>query len=209
MAMATATVLGLVSLAGMAVSAYSQYRAGKSQKKAAEGAAREQERAAQAGKKVAEANAQISDYNAQVSELQSQDAVERGFEAESRFRTQVRGAIGAQRAAFAAGNVDVSFGSAVDVQADAAFLGEMDALQLRTNAAREAWGYKVQATNYRMEGDVRRREGDAIVAAGGYNAAATRAAGRAANTSGWLGAAGTLIGGTASLLQMRYAMRNG
>ena len=209
MAMATATVLGLVSLAGTAVSAYAQYRAGKAQKKGADSAAREQERAARAGREVAEANAGLSDYNAQVAELQAEDAVDRGFEAESRFRSQVRGAIGAQRAAFAGGNIDVSFGSAVDVQADAAFLGEMDALQIRTNAAREAWGYKVQATNYRMEGDIRRREGAAIEAAGQYNAAATRAGGRAAQTSSWWGAAGTLLGGTVSLLQMRYAMKNG
>lgn len=209
MAMATATVLGIISLAGTAVSAYSQYRAGKAQKQAANNAATEQERAARAGKKVAEANAQLSDYNAQVAELQSEDALDRGHDEESRFRSQVRGAIGAQRAAFAGGNIDVSFGSAVDVQADAAFLGEMDALQIRTNAAREAWGFKVQATNYRMEADIRRREGDNIVAAGVYNAAAMRAQGRAAQTSSLWGAAGTLLGGTASLLQMRYAMKNG
>jgi len=209
MAMATATVIGLVGLAGTAINAYSQYRAGKAQKKGADAAAREQERAARAGREVSEANAGLSDYNAQVAELQSTDAVDRGFDAESRFRTQVRGAIGAQRAAFAGGNIDVSFGSAVDVQADAAFLGEMDALQIRTNAAREAWGFKVQAEDYRRRGDIQRREGANIEAAGRYGAEATRAAGRGAQTSGYFGAASSLLGGTVSLLQQRYAFKNG
>lgn len=209
MAMATATVIGLVGLAGTAVSAYGQYKAGKAAKKGADAAAREQERAARAGKQVSEANAGLADYNAQIAELQSEDAVDRGFEAESRFRTQVRGAIGAQRAAFAGGNIDVSFGSAVDVQADAAFLGEMDALQIRTNAARESWGFKVQAEDYRRRGDIMRREGDNIVAAGSYGAESTRQQGRAASTAANFGAAGSLLGGTASLLQMRYGFKNG
>jgi hypothetical protein len=29
-------------------------------------------------------------------------------------------------------------------------MGELDALTIRNNAAREAWGYRVQATNYRQ-----------------------------------------------------------
>jgi hypothetical protein len=87
--------------------------------------------------------------------------------------------IGTQRAGFAGQNVDVGQGSPTDVQGDAAYLGELDALKIRNNAAREAWGYRVQAQNARM---------------GGQNA----------QTASQYGAAATLIGGGISLLASRY-----
>lgn len=178
--------LAAISLAlaagGTAVSAVGQYKAGQQQKKAGKAAA-----------DVSESQAQLADYNAGVAGLQATDALERGDQAEARFRTQIRGAIGAQRTGFAAGNVDVGFGSAVDVQADAAFLGELDALTIKTNAAREAWGYQVQAFDYRKQAEIDRKGGANQIAAG--NSAATAAK--------W-GVGSTLVGGTASLLQAKY-----
>ncbi len=151
--------------------------------------------AGEAQKKVAESSAEVLDYNAMIADLQAKDAIARGAEAESRFRSQIRGTIGAQRAGIAAGNVDVSFGSAVDVQGDAAFLGELDALTLRTNAAREAWGYRVQATDIRKKAEIARKEGvNAITAASAQVSA-----------QNW-NTAGSLLGSGASLLQMRYSM---
>jgi len=91
-------------------------------------------------------------FNAAIAEEQATDAIARGKEEEDRYRAQVRSRIGTTRAAFASQGVDVGSGSAVDVQADQAYLGELDALQIRNNAAREAWGYRVEATNYRDAG---------------------------------------------------------
>jgi len=71
---------------------------------------------------------------AEIADLQAKDAIERGALDEQRFRQSIRATIGAQRAGFAGANIDVGYGSAVDVQADAAFLGELDALTLRNNA---------------------------------------------------------------------------
>jgi hypothetical protein len=147
-------------------------------------------------KESSDSQAQVLDYNANVADLQAKDAVERGAEAENRFRAQIRGTIGTERAGFAAGNIDVSFGSAVDVQGDAAFLGELDALTLRTNAAREAWGYKVQATDIRHRAAVTRKEGVMMQDAGKVNA----------NAAYWQ-AGGTILGGATSLLQTRYNMQ--
>jgi len=141
----------------------------------------------------AESQGALADFNAQVADLQAKDAIDRGFEDESRFRSVVRGAIGAQRAGFAAANIDVGFGSAVDVQADAAMLGELDALTIRTNAAREAWGYKVTATDFRKRGEIARKEGAAMAAAGAEQQTASR----------W-GAAATLLGTAGSLLASKY-----
>jgi hypothetical protein len=179
MAWVTAT---LIASAG--VSAYGAYKQGKALKKAGEAVQRS-----------AEDEAQLSDYNAGVAKLQAADALSRGADDEARFRDQVRGVIGAQRAGFAAGNIDVGFGSAVDVQADAATLGELDALTIRTNAAREAWGYQVNEIDLKKRGEILRKEGK--------NAAA---AGRAQATAAYIGGAGTLLGSAGNLLQAKYGI---
>jgi hypothetical protein len=121
----------------------------------------------------------VGEFNAQVAEAQAKDAVFRGAEEESRLRTSIRGLIGSQRAGFAGQGVDVGGGSAADVQADAAFLGEQDAQQIRRNAAREAWGFRVEAENARRGGKI------------------------AQNQSRW-GAAGTLLGTGSNLMMARY-----
>jgi len=150
-------------------------------------------RAGEAQREASESQAELADYNAAVADLQAKDAIARGAEEEARFRTQVKGAIGAQRAGLAASNVDVGFGSAVDVQADAAFLGELDALTIRTNAAREAWGYEVQAEDLRKRGEIARKEGVYF-----------EAAGREAQSASRWGAASTVAGSAGSLLMQKY-----
>ena len=184
--MAGFTAIAMLALmaGSTAVSVYSQRKQSKAAKKAGE-----------AQKAASESQAQVLDYNAAVADIQAKDAIERGAEQESRFRSQVRQTVGAQRAAFAASNIDVSFGSAVDVQADAAYLGELDALTIRSNAAREAWGYKVQATDIRKRAEIARKEGVMMAEAGRQQASAYN----------WA-AAGTLLSGATSLLQARYQM---
>lgn len=167
---------------GTGISFFSQRKQG--QAAAAAGAA--QRRAAESG-------AELQDFNAKIADMQAQDAIERGAETESRYRTQVRGAIGTQRAGLAAQGVKVGFGSAVDVQADAAYLGELDALSIRNNAAREAWGYKMQATDLRKRAEIARKEGVYLEAAGKQTQSAYN-----------LASYGTLVGGATTMLQTRY-----
>lgn len=180
MAMLTAALL--LAAGGTIINAAGQWKAGNAEKKAGE----QQQDAA-------ESSAELMDYNAAVSDLQARDATERGELEAQRFRSRTRVLVGEQRAGIAAGNVDVGYGSAVDVQADATFLGELDALTVRTNAAREAWGFRVQAVDDRKRAEVTRKEG--------VNAAA---AGRERQTAARWGAAGTVFGTGASLLEKRY-----
>lgn len=106
------------------------------------------------------ANESLMKQNARIADIQADDALERGRKAEGRNRIDVRRTIGAQRAGLAASGVDISAdGSAIDLIADTARLGELDALTIRNNAAREAWGYKVQATDLRARGKIARMEG--------------------------------------------------
>jgi len=176
------SIMLLVSLFGLGVQAVGAIKGGNAAKRAGE-----------AGKRASDAQADLADYNASVADLQAADAIDRGKDEEGRFRLQVRGLIGSQRAGFGASNVDVGFGSAVDTQADAAFLGELDALTIRTNAAREAWGYQVQAEDLRRRGQIARQEGVYL-----------EEAGRAERSASRIAAAGTIAAGTGSLLQARY-----
>lgn len=127
----TAAVL---AVAGAGYSAYASYKSGK-------------------------INQQIAEKNAQVTDFQSSDAVYRGEIEEDNLRLEVRRIIGAQRAAYAGQNVDVNEGSASVAQEDTAYLGELDALTIRNNAAREAFGYKVESFNQRSQGTLDRMRG--------------------------------------------------
>lgn len=120
------------------------------------------------------AQQRMNEYNARIADGQSQDVIERGRVEEQRHRKTVRALIGSQRAAFAASGVDVNSGDAAQVQVDTAQMGELDALTIRANAAREAWGYKVQAGDSRARGAYARAEGNQqalgtiVSAAGSY-----------------------------------------
>jgi hypothetical protein len=164
------------------MSAIGQWKAGSAEKKAGE-----------AAKRAALSQAQLTEYNAAVMQVQAKDARVRGELEVHRYRTKVRGIVGEQRAGFAAAGVDVGFGSAVDVQADAAYLGELDALTARTNAAREAWGFEVEATDLRKQAAITRKEGANLAAAGAQRQSAAR----------WQ-SIGTVASGSYSLLEAKY-----
>lgn len=172
---------------GLALQGVQQWRAGSAAKQAGI-----------ATREAAESEAQLSDFNASVADAQAQDAVQRGQDEESRYRTGVRDLIGSQRAGYAASGVAVEFGSAVDVQADAAFLGELDALTIRNNAAREAWGMKVQAVDLRKRAEIQRKTG-----------AMAEATGREQQKAARIGAATTLVAGAGSLLAQKYGYGRG
>lgn len=127
-------------------------------------------------------NAELAERNADLAEQRAKDATRRGREAEQRHRVDVRRLIGAQRAAFAAQNVELDSGSALDVQMDTAYLGELDALTIRNNAALEAWGYRVQSSNLQAEADRER-------------------------FSSTTGAAGTLLTGAADAARTYYQLK--
>lgn len=94
----------------------------------------------------------IADYNAKVAEEQAKDALKLGEKDVHAVNRQVDQTVGAQRVAFAAQGVDPNFGSAADVQRDARIAGSMDVMTIRNNAARQAWGYRVQAQDATMRG---------------------------------------------------------
>ena len=122
--------------------------------------ARAQQQAGQAQQASANFQAQVARNNQIVAERQAQDAILRGagLETEKRFETQRL--IGQQRAALAANGVVVSQGSALDITAGTAGLGELDALTIRNNAQREAFGFRARGAGFAADATLLQTQGE-------------------------------------------------
>ena len=98
---------------------------------------------------IAKAQANIARINAQTMELNAQYALKRGEDAIVQ-KTMAAGRMkSSQRAALAANGIAVGEGSAAELQASTDIVKEIDTNTIKSNATREAWGYRTQATNYR------------------------------------------------------------
>jgi hypothetical protein len=131
-----------------------------------------------------EAESQAASYNAQVqrqnAQIEQQNANWAGQAGEVQAAAQeqkTRSQVGAIKAAEAANNLDVNSGSAVDVRSSAAQLGELSALNIRSNAAKQAYGYETQSWNAQAQANL--DQADAAYA----------------RQAGEIGAAGDLLGG--------------
>lgn len=113
-------------------------------------------------------------YNADLAEMKAEDAIRQGDKQADIYQKQVNQMIGAQRANYAAQGVELDSGSAAQIAEDTAAQGASNILQLKNNAWREAWGYRVQATDLSFQGSVARLTGDTAarntLVAGGLNA---------------------------------------
>ena len=151
----------------------------------------------QAQAAAAQYNSQIAEMNAKLADQRARDAIMRGQEEEQRKRAEVAQLQGRQRAAFGANNVDLGFGSPLDTLIDTAVMGELDALTIRRNAAREAYDFDMQAVNARAQAGLDRMTSESQLA----NASAAR-------TGGVLAAAGTVLGGMSRVGAYRHSLAN-
>lgn len=95
-------------------------------------------------------NAGMLNRNAALKEQAAQESIFAGNTSADWQRVRTGQAIGTQRAVQAANGIDVNSGSAAQLQDDTAMIGELDALTIQNNAAREAFGYQRQADQDRM-----------------------------------------------------------
>lgn len=84
-------------------------------------------------------------FNQKLAALQVADATARGEQQAQRLAMQARQIAGTQRTQLAASGVDLTSGSAADVQADTAKWAAVDAETLKNDAARNAWGISTQS----------------------------------------------------------------
>jgi hypothetical protein len=92
-----------------------------------------------------------ANMNAALADQQSKDALARGQDAEFKARLRTAQLKGTQTATLAAHGVALDQGSALDILTSTDVMGEQDALTIRDNAAKESWGYKAQAANYKSQ----------------------------------------------------------
>lgn len=116
--------------------------------------------------------AAVDRNNAVIAKHQADDAIKRGEIKEKQHRQLIAQMIGDQTAAFAANNVALDEGSPLDVIADTAMIGELEALTIRYNAEREAQGFLQQEQNLQAQSNLRLLEAEnartgSLLAAGG------------------------------------------
>lgn len=122
-------------------------------------------------------NAEVAELNATLADKKARDDLTAGQQEEQRKRLETAQLRGEQKAAMAANGVDLNFGSPLDTLVDTAKMGELDALNIRTNAYRAAYNEKVQASNFQNEAMMDRAKSS-------YD-----------GEDGYLGAVGTILGG--------------
>ncbi len=122
----------------------------------------------------------IARNNAVISNRNSSTAYLAGEQESANQSMKTAGLLGRQLATQGAGGLDVNSGSPADVRASAAGLGALDALTIRNNAARKAYGFQSEAQGQTAE------------------AALDSAAASNAKTQGWLGAGKSLLGAASS-----------
>lgn len=106
--------------------------------------------AAENAKKTAQLNKEVAEMNAEFAELDAYDAEIEGYTQASRYQGVIDQTLGEQQLALTAADVDVNYGSAADIQAEARFTGELNKMEILKQAQERALGYKRQARDYRL-----------------------------------------------------------
>lgn len=122
-------------------------------------------------------NAAIAGQNATIAAENAHRAGLAGEQQAAMKEQETRAKVGQIAANQAASGIDINKGSAPDVRSSAAQNGELDAITIRSNAAREAYGYQTQGTSYAGQAKLGKQEA-------GYD-----------STAGLIDAGSTLLGG--------------
>lgn len=123
-----------------------------------------------AGRGAALYNAKIAEQNAS---LATQNAEWTGAEGEQKAGIaglQTRATVGAQKAGQAGNNVDVNSGSAAAVRQGTTEAGMLNQMNIRSNAARQAYGFEVQSAGDMAQSRLDKSQAGNDVTAGFTNA---------------------------------------
>lgn len=121
----------------------------------------------------------VAEHNARIAEMAARDAIMRASQQAGRHRMAASQVISQQQAIIGASGVDPGAGTAVRLAEASRGASTFDELVIKNNAARQAYGIKLQADEMRRQG---------------------RAAQKAANAA----AVGVLLGGAGQVAGMGY-----
>lgn len=121
----------------------------------------------------AEYNAKIAANNAIIAKQNAASTIEEGQINSANSSEAARAKIGGILANQGASGVDVNSGSSVDVRSSAAQNGELNAINIRASAARQAYGYQSEAVNASAQEKMDKSESSMDELTGGINAGST------------------------------------
>lgn len=124
-------------------------------------------------------NAKVAAQNAELARQNASFAGAQGEQNVAAQQAENKAKLAAIEAQQGASGVDVNSGSFSQVRQSASKLGMLNALNIRSEAARKAYGFQTEATNYDAKGRL------------------IKAQGKAARTAGYINAGATILGGAA------------
>lgn len=134
--------------------------------------------------------AQVAEQNAQLEDRARLDAISRGETEQRNHYRRLAQAMGEARVKNAAAGLDVGFGSAASLEEDIALIGWEDSQTIAENTTKEVQGYDIRAANYRNEGKAAKMQA------------------KAAKTSGYISAAGTLLSSASQIASTNMSKGN-
>jgi hypothetical protein len=147
--------LAILGIAGAGVSAYGAYSQGQAQ-------------AANA-----RYQAQVAANNAEIARANAALSAASGAAKESAQGMKTAQSVGGIKAGQGASGIDPNTGSAADTRVAASKLGALDALTIRSNTSREAYGYEVAAVNDTAQSQLLQSEASQASMAGDIGALGT------------------------------------
>lgn len=133
-----------------------------------------------AAKAAAGFNSQVAANNAKTAQQNATFTAAEGEQNAATSEAKTKAQVAATLANQGASGVDVNSGSAVSVRSSEAELGMLDALTIRSNAARQAWGYQTQSVSDQSQSQLDKYQGEQ------------------ASTAGLISGAGTVLSGVGS-----------
>lgn len=140
---------------------------------------------------VAENNKIIAEQNA-VYEIQA------GTTEEQAQRIKTGQVLGQAEAAQSASGLDAETGSAVKVRRSTATVGELDALTIRDNAARRAYGYRAEGVNFEAQAGLYNMQAKSDMMSGILSGAGALISGFSSVAGKWGDMQGAAAGGTST-----------
>jgi hypothetical protein len=147
-------------------------------------AAAGQRAAGQAQATTYEYQAEVAANNALIAKQNAAWTMAAGDVAASNKGLQTRAAVGTQKVQQGAAGIDVNTGSAATVRAGTESMGLLDAMTIRSNASRAAYGYDVKATSETAQAKLDRMAAGNAVTGANLQAQGTETAGVGSLLSG-------------------------
>lgn len=98
--------------------------------------------------------ASMNRINARLANMSAESALRQGEKQQQQIMMQTAKLKGAQKTGYAAGGIDLTSRSVRNVLNETDYLGEVDKNQAAANALTNAWGYRLQATNFENNANI-------------------------------------------------------